>query len=100
MEPSVTVVIVSDYASGLEAGWNDLRITLTAMAQQDFEEPTDYILVEYSEYVPRMPEDLAAILPTLRVVAVAHNTSFELKNAAVQAASTELVAMIDADCAH
>lgn len=46
MEPSVSVVIVSDYASGLETGWNDLRATLRVLVQQDFEEPADFILVE------------------------------------------------------
>lgn len=98
-EPSVTVVIISDYASGLDAGWNDLRTTLTALAQQDFAEPADFVLVETNELKSQIPPDLTAILPTLRVISVGLRKSFELKNAAVQTASTELVAMIDADCA-
>ena len=97
--PSVSVVIISDYASGLEAGWNDLRTTLKALAQQDFEEPADFMLVESTELAQQVPPDFAAILPALRVVAVPPRTSYELKNAAVQAASTELVAMLDGDCA-
>ncbi len=98
-KPAVSVVIISDYASGLDAGWNDLRTTLRALAQQDFEEPADFMMVEAAELAPQIPPDFAAILPPLRVVTVPHRTSYELKNAAVQAASTEMVAMLDGDCA-
>jgi hypothetical protein len=98
MEPSVSVVIVSDYASGQETGWNDLRKTLRALAQQDFEEPADFMLVESTELAQQIPPDFGAILPALRVITVPQRTSYELKNAAVQAASTELVAMVDGDC--
>jgi hypothetical protein len=97
-KPSVSVVIISDYASGLDAGWNDLRTTLRALAQQDFEEPADFIMVESAELAQRIPSDLGAILPALRVITVPHRTSYELKNAAVQAASAEMVAMLDSDC--
>lgn len=98
MKPSVSVVIISDYASGFETGWNDLRTTLRALAQQDFEEPADFILAESAELAQQISPDFAAILPALRVITVAQRTSYELKNAAVQAASTELVAMVDGDC--
>lgn len=99
MKPSVTVVIISDYASGLEAGWNDLRTTLKALAQQDFEEPANFVLVESTELAQQIPPDFAAILPTLRLIAVPQWNSCDLKNTAVEAASTELVAMVDGDCA-
>jgi hypothetical protein len=98
-QPSVSVIIVSDYASGLEAGWNDLRTTLKALAQQDFAEPVDFMLVESTELAGQIPSDFAAILPALRVIAAPQRTAYELKNTAVQAASTELVALIDGDCA-
>jgi hypothetical protein len=98
-QPSVSVVIVSDYASGLEAGWNDLRTTLKALAQQDFEEPVDFMLIESTELAGQIPSDFAAVLPALRVITAPQRTAYELKNTAVQAASTELVAMIDGDCA-
>jgi hypothetical protein len=98
-KPAVSVVIISDYATGLEAGWADLRATLKALAQQDFEEPVEFILVESAELASQIPSDFATILPALRVISVPYRTSAELKNAAVEAASTELVAMLDGDCA-
>ena len=98
-EPAVSVVIISDYASGLEEGWNELRATLRALAEQDFEEPANFTLIESAELAPRIPPDIGTILPALRVVTVPQRTSYELKNAAVEAASTELVAMLDGDCA-
>jgi hypothetical protein len=97
-EPSVSVVVISDYAAGLEAGWNDLRRTLEALAEQDFEEQVDFLLVESARLAGQIPGHLLTIVPTLRVVAVPHWASYELKNAAVQATSTELVAMLDGDC--
>ena len=52
-----------------------------------------------AEHAQRIPPDFGIILPALRVITVPQRTSYELKNAAVQAASTELVAMLDGDCA-
>ncbi len=99
MKSSVSVVIISDYASGDETSWNELRTTLKALAQQDFDEPVDFILVESAELASRIPPDFSAILPNLRVISVPKSASYELKNAAVEAVATELVAMLDGDCA-
>src|SRR5271170_2877407 len=98
-KPSVSVVIISDYATGDDAAWNELRTTLKALAQQDFHESAEFLLVESAELASLIPSDLSTILPNLRVISVPKSSSYELKNAAVQAASTELVAMVDGDCA-
>ena len=66
IEPSVSVVIISDYASGCEVGWSELRTTLKALAQQDFKEAADFILVESAELAVQIPPDFSAILPVLR----------------------------------
>lgn len=97
--PAVSVVLISDYASGQETGWNDLRRTLTGLAKQDFTEATEFLLIESEQLAPSIPADIRNILPTLRVIAVPAWASYELKNAAVRAASAELVAMLDGDCA-
>jgi hypothetical protein len=96
--PSISVVIVSDYAAGQQGGWTDIRKSLAALALQDLQEPTEFILCESEEFREQVPADLTEIIPNLRIVFAAGRSSYELKNAAVQAASSELIAMLDADC--
>lgn len=98
-EPVASVVIVSDFASGTGCGWDDLRHTLSALAQQDFDEPVKYILVEAENLRDQIPDDLPAILPALSIAFAPARNSYELKNAAIREASTEIVGMLDADCA-
>ncbi len=98
-QPVVSVVISTDFDSGEAAGWNDLRATLVGLAQQDFHEPAEFLLVETPELTPHIPADLYTILPTLRVVSVSATTANQLKNAGALAASADLIAMIDGDCA-
>jgi hypothetical protein len=97
-EPAASVVVVSDFDSGTERGWDDLRRTLTALARQDFTEPVDYVLVESDEYAERLPADLRTILPELRVVFTPSRDSYGLRNDGVRAARAELVGTIDGDC--
>lgn len=98
MQPVVSVIVTSDYASGKAAGWDDLRSSLRGLAGQDFDEPTEFLLVETEELAPHIPADVLAILPTLHVVAVAATTTGQLKNAGARVAAADFVAMIDADC--
>lgn len=98
MEPAVTVVVVSDYKSGEEHSWNDIRELLRALARQDFAEPFEVILCETEAFADRIPSDLAAILPNLRIVVSSETGSFELKTAGVEAAVAEFVAICDGDC--
>jgi Glycosyl transferase family 2 len=98
MDPVVTVVITSDYASGKPEGWRDLRATLAGLARQDFAEAAEFLLIESLELVPKIPFDLKTILPSLRVVASPETYACALKNEGARAASADLVALLDGDC--
>jgi hypothetical protein len=98
LTPSISVVIVSDYAAGSEGEWTDLRKCLAALARQDLQEPAEFILCESEASRPILPTDLTAILPALTIMFVNENLSYELKNAGAAAASCEYIAMLDADC--
>jgi hypothetical protein len=98
MQPVVSVIVTSDYASGRPKTWNDLRAALAALARQDFQEPAEFLLVESADLAPRIPSDLKNILPTLRVIVVPAVSASKLKNEGVRAASADLVALIDGDC--
>lgn len=96
--PTASVVILSDFASGTERGWDDLRFTLAGLAKQDIDEPIEYLLVETEELRGSVPEDLARILPSLRVAFTPARNSYELRNDGVREARCELVGTLDADC--
>jgi hypothetical protein len=96
--PVVSVVIVSDYASGETKEWGSLRATLAALARQDFEGPTEYLLSECADREQQIPPDLTTILPSLKVVPSSASSSYGLKNEGVRAASADIVALLDADC--
>ena len=97
-QPGVTVMVVSDYRPGEQKSWNDLRKTLAALAQQEFDEPIEYLLLENRGDLKRMPEDVPHSLPGVRIVASDGRCSYELKNAGVQNATADLVMVLDADC--
>jgi hypothetical protein len=98
LPPSISVVIVSDYAAGSEGEWTDLRKCLAALARQDLREPAEFILCESEASRHTLPTDLTAILPALTIIFVHADLSYQLKNSGVVAASCEYVAMLDADC--
>jgi hypothetical protein len=93
-----SVIVVSDYAAGDAGAWDDLRTTLRALARQDVDEPIEVLLVESRAHADRIPADLTAILPSLKVVTCPAASSYELKNEGVRAATAELVVLLDADC--
>ncbi|MGH7552498.1 MAG: glycosyltransferase, partial [Longimicrobiales bacterium] len=96
--PSVSILIVSDYAAGGPEGWKDIRKALTALAGQEFAEPVEYILCESDRFRDDVPSDLTAILPSLRLHFVPDLASYAIKNHGVSVASAEFVAVLDADC--
>jgi glycosyltransferase involved in cell wall biosynthesis len=97
-KPTATVVTVADYAPGEDRGWDILRNALHALAKQDFDEPAQFMVVEQSKYADRIPDDLVGILPGLEILVVDAPSPHALKNAAVQAASADIIAFLDADC--
>jgi len=96
---AASVIILSDFASGTDQGWDDLRRTLTALAEQDVTEPVEYILVESEDLRDSFPADLCRILPGMRVVFFASSNSYDLRNQGVREARTEIVGTLDGDCA-
>ena len=94
-----SVIIVSDYGSGEAKGWDDLRLTLHALARQDYGGSVEYLLVEASSLADKVPADLQVILPSLRVVFVDEESSYALKNAGARLASGDILGVLDGDCA-
>jgi hypothetical protein len=94
----VSVVVVSDYAGGEQKSWDDLHVTLEALARQEFEGRAEFLLIESARAAGSMPASIAAILPGLDVVIVDAEAWYSLKNAGVRRASAGIVAILDADC--
>ena len=94
---SITIVVVSDYASTAARSWNDERRCLDALAAQDFHEPLEILLVESDRFRDAIPHDISD-RANVRIVFDSATTSYGLKNAGARAASAPLVALLDADC--
>lgn len=92
----VSVVLVSDYFGGADAGWDDARATLRALAHQDFAEPVEYLLMERDGV--EVPEDLLRILPGVQLQRSSADTSFAMKNDGARVATADLVVLLDLDC--
>jgi glycosyltransferase involved in cell wall biosynthesis len=75
-----------------------LRRTLAALVRQNFHGSTEIILSECERFRDEVPEDLREILPDLRTIYSLDDGSYSLKNAGVQAAAGDLIAILDADC--
>lgn len=97
-QPEISVVIVSDYAGGGEKSWKDLSNTLRALGQQDGKVNAEWLLCENKASARSMPDDIRRMLPNLKLVLSDKGGSYELKNAGFQAATSNVVAMLDADC--
>jgi hypothetical protein len=95
--PIASIVIVIDYKAGGSEAWNNLRLTLKGLAQQDYREPVEHLLVEADDG-HRVPDDLQGILRGLRIVRSAGRTSYDFKNTGAKAAASDLVVLLDADC--
>src|SRR5262245_55643719 len=95
---TLSIVIVCDYDGGQLKGWSDLRKTLTALAAQDLSQVDEVLVPENASALRTAPSDLLKLLPCLRAVPDSATGSYELKNAGVRAATSEWVAVLDADC--
>jgi hypothetical protein len=91
-------MVVSDYRPGEQKSWDDLRGTLQALARQDFDEPVEYLLLENAGDFEMMPSDVPQTIAGIRVIVSDARCSYTLKNAGVQAATADLVMVLDADC--
>ena len=98
MNKTLTVIVTSDYAAGESKSWNDLRAALSAWAAQDDVPADEFIVVESESLREAVPDDLLRIVPNCRFEYFAANSSYELKNLAVDASSGDWVAIVDADC--
>jgi len=96
--PAVTVVVVSDYVEAGQKSWNDERAALRALGQQDFLEPFEVILIENEAVRGSTPADLLSRCARSRIELSEATTSAELKDAGVERASGELIAILEADC--
>jgi hypothetical protein len=98
MKPVVTVVTLVDFHVGTSRAWDDLRRTLRGLAQQDFKEPVEYILLEDERLKDKIPADLTEILPQLRIELSKKSLQYDLKSDAARLGAAEIVALLDADC--
>ena len=93
-----SIVTVSDHKAGSAEGWAALRETCRHLAAQDFREPVEFILVETEGARETIPADILGLIDGLRVVTAAGTSSFDLKNAGAEAARSDFVVILDADC--
>ena len=96
--PSLSVIVVSDYAAGEEKSWDDLRRALWAWVEQEGTPADEFMLVESSRFKGRIPGDVAGMIPNMRILYIDAESSYELKNLAVEAATGDWLAIVDADC--
>lgn len=94
----VSVVIASDFEEGEQKNWDTERAILSALAQQDFSEPFETILVDYEIYQNSLPKDVTEILPNLKVVFTPDVESAKRKDFGVTLTSSSLIAVLEADC--
>ena len=97
-DATLSVIIVSDYAAGGDKAWNDLRKALHAWTTQDYRGPVEFVLAESSRHKQEVPDDLRRLPPLFRNLYFDAGSSYELKNRAVEAVESEIVAIVDADC--
>jgi hypothetical protein len=95
--PIASIIVVVDYKAGGSEAWGNLRLTLNGLVAQDYREPVEFLLVEADDG-HQVPDDLQRILPGLKVVRADGTTSYDLKNAGAEAAASDFVVLLDADC--
>ncbi len=96
--PSVSVVVVSDYAPDKAQSWQRLRTTLASLAAQAGADNTEFLLVESRELQHVVPADIKNSFAGLRLLFVPATSAYELKNAGACEARGDIVVLLDADC--
>lgn len=97
-QSSVSVVVVSDYEDGENKLWKTEELILTALANQDFQEPFEVLLVESEQFRHSVPQRLYDILPSLKIAFLEETQSAKLKDYGARISSGALVAVLEADC--
>jgi len=92
---SLSVIVVSDYAAGEEKSWEDLRRALRVWVDQEGVPAEEFILVESSRFEGRIPSDVSGIVPNMTILYIDAESSYELKNRAVEAATGDWLAIAD-----
>ena len=95
---SLSIIVVSDYAAGEEKSWEDLRRALRAWQEQEGTPADEFILVESLRFKGKIPSDLLGLIPNMTILYLDAESSYELKNRAVEAATGDWLAIVDADC--
>ena len=95
---SLSIIVVSDYAAGEEKSWEDLRRALRAWQEQEGTPADEFILVESLRFKGKIPSDLLGLIPNMTILYLDAESSYELKNRAVEAATGDWLAVVDADC--
>ena len=96
--PRLSVIVVSDYAAGDEKSWEDMRRAVAGWADQEGPPAEEFMLVESSRFRGRVPSGLLGMVPNMTILYAEAESSYELKNRAVEAATGDWVAIVDADC--
>lgn len=96
--PRLSIIVVSDYAAGSEKSWGDIRRALRAWADQEGNPAEEFILVESTRFEGRIPSDILKIVPNMQILYIDAESSYELKNRAVESVTEDWVAIVDADC--
>ena len=96
--PAVCVVVVSDYGGGPDGDWEYLAKALTAVGSQSFAEGVEVCLVDSAPAGPPMPDHLATIVPSMRVIRDRSRQGSDLVNVAASECRADLVVLLDADC--
>lgn len=94
----LSVIVASDYAAGAEKSWEDLRRALRAWADQEGVPADEFLLVESSRFKGQIPRDVSGMIPNMTILYIDAESSYELKNRAVEAATGDWLAIVDADC--
>ena len=97
-KPTVSIIIVADYASGGSKAWEEIKETVRAVDRQECDEPKEILLLESEQMRDHIPPDVRTLTPSLRIVTAPVSTSYELKNTGVSAAAGDIVVLLDADC--
>jgi hypothetical protein len=96
--PSVAVMVVSDYGGRTAEDWRYLRNTLSGLRDQKFDGDLDVVLIDTTPADEPMPPELMDVVPGMRAVGASDDKPADLLNEAVRASTAEHVVFLDGDC--